>query len=663
MIEVFPMIRPDVVVVLDVLSLVAGLVLSGLLLVLTRRSSLRWPGTGLLVKSSVLWNFGGLAAVLLMISGVSQSHWTHSLASCVQAIGGALFPVSFVMAWSYPEPEEARQRTYAKWLLRAAIANAAVVAAIIVGICFLNSVPPAAKIFLPCSTAILLTVTSVLLVAGRVQATTDRIYLTLTLLGSWLASAGMCAIELATVSADAYRVLCLATTEAPFLIIAGALFFFARFRAADVLIKSSLRAVAALGLAWFGYSIITASYYFAPRVFFPPAVGRAIVITVLLFLLLLLFRFVDGLLIKMAERWILREPDYGASLRKIAAGIEALEAHDEIFAVVEKELTPFLEVAAVRVVECHHQRTLGTQPWEVGHDDPCRHIIPGHEADLLAPIRLRNEVPWAIAIAPGSCRRILLTKDLHFLQDVSGLVATRLESLAGERERAERQSREASLKHLAAVAELKALRAQINPHFLFNSLNTIADLIVSDPPKAETMTVLLASVFRHVLLHSDRHLTPICEEISFLRTYLRIEEVRFGERLLVDLDIQPSVAEHRIPSLLLQPIVENAIKHGLAPKVGPGKLRIAAHADGEFTRLEVEDDGVGLTTRGTNSRTSAGNGNAGVGLKNVADRLRMLYGGRAKLTCENGVLAGTLVTILIPVNSIAAAGAVAEASS
>ncbi len=112
----------------------------------------------------------------------------------------------------------------------------------------------------------------------------------------------------------------------------------------------------------------------------------------------------------------------------------------------------------------------------------------------------------------------------------------------------------------------------------------------------------------------------------------------------MDLDIHPAVAEQRIPSLLLQPIVENAIKHGLAPKIGPGKLRIAAHAHGAFTRLEVEDDGVGLATVASNTRS-----HGGVGLKNVADRLRMLYGGRASLTCENGTRTGTLVTILIPV--------------
>lgn len=630
--------RPDFIVVLDFLSFVAGLLLSGVLLVLARKSGVRWPGTGLLVKCSLLWNLGGFAALLQMMAGVPQYFWTHQLATCVHEFGGALLPVSFVTAWSYPEFEDPRRRRFARWLYRAAVANVVLVLLVVIGL-MLGVLPKTAKLALPLSIPILLSVAAYALAKDRLQTTADKIYLTLTLAGAWLACGGMCAMELLPVTPAQYELLCLSSTEAPFLIIAGSLFFFVRFRAADVLIKSSLRTVAGLVIAWLGYAIIATYSLWAERVFFRPAVGRAILITLFLFALLMLFRRIDGLLVEAAERWILREPDYGSALRQIAGEIEHLESPQDIFSVVERVLPSFLEVAKVQVVECHHQRTLGSQPWEIADGDPCRNAIPGHEVDLMAPIRLRNEVPYAIAVAPGSCRRILLTKDLHFLQDVTGLIATRLESLAGERERAERQSREASLRHLAAVAELKALRAQINPHFLFNSLNTIADLIVSDPAKAESMTVLLASVFRHVLLHSDRHLTPICEEIAFLRTYLRIEEVRFGERLLVDLDIQPGVAEQRIPSLLLQPIVENAIKHGLAPKVGPGRLRIAAHADGAFTRLEVEDDGVGLSPRG---------GGGGVGLKNVAERLRMLYGGRASVTCENGASAGTLVTILIP---------------
>ena len=144
-----------------------------------------------------------------------------------------------------------------------------------------------------------------------------------------------------------------------------------------------------------------------------------------------------------------------------------------------------------------------------------------------------------------------------------------------------------------AEAELRALRAQINPHFLFNSLNTIADLIVRDPPRAEAMTLRLASVFRHVLAHSSRSMTTIREEIEFLRTYLYIEEARFGDRLRVTIDVAPEAAGQPIPSLILQPLVENAMKHGLGPKPGPGNIWISAHTEGDQVCVRIEDDGMG----------------------------------------------------------------------
>ncbi|HUE00820.1 MAG TPA: histidine kinase [Bryobacteraceae bacterium] len=115
-----------------------------------------------------------------------------------------------------------------------------------------------------------------------------------------------------------------------------------------------------------------------------------------------------------------------------------------------------------------------------------------------------------------------------------------------------RQSRE---------AELCALRAQINPHFLFNSLNTVADLIVRDPVRAETMTLRLASLFRHVLAHASRPLTTVRDEVDFVRTYLYIEEARFGDRLRVEISVAREAAADELPSLILQPLVENALKH------------------------------------------------------------------------------------------------------
>jgi two-component system LytT family sensor kinase len=152
------------------------------------------------------------------------------------------------------------------------------------------------------------------------------------------------------------------------------------------------------------------------------------------------------------------------------------------------------------------------------------------------------------------------------------------------------------------------------------------------------MTVRLASVFRHVLAHSARPLTSVRDELAFLRTYLYIEEVRFGERLQVSIEASPEVEGAQIPSLILQPLVENALKHGLGPKVDVGHLWIRAAADGTEVRLTVEDDGEGLRP----------DGETGVGLANISDRLRTLYGERASVNLEAREGGGAVATVRIP---------------
>src|SRR6185369_5415736 len=157
--------------------------------------------------------------------------------------------------------------------------------------------------------------------------------------------------------------------------------------------------------------------------------------------------------------------------------------------------------------------------------------------------------------------------------------------------------------------------------------------------------------FRHVLMHSDQQFSRVAEEMEFLRTYLDIEQVRFGARLRVSMEMEPAVREAPIPSLILQPIVENAIKHGLAPKVGDGHISITAGISGGFICLAVEDDGVGVKAEGA-ADAPAGNG---LGLRIIADRLRTLYDGQASLKVQPATSLGSRVTILIPRHTAMAA--------
>jgi signal transduction histidine kinase len=212
------------------------------------------------------------------------------------------------------------------------------------------------------------------------------------------------------------------------------------------------------------------------------------------------------------------------------------------------------------------------------------------------------------------------------------------------------ETRERELTELAATAQLAALRAQINPHFLFNSLNSIAQLIHADPDAAESCVERLAQMFRYVLTRADKEFVPLAEELDMARAYLDIERARFGDRLRVDTRVEPLSLRQLIPNLILQPLVENAVKHGLSPKRGPGTVRIEARVDGGHLTLTVGDDGLGMAAPAL-ARVYEG----GVGLRNLRARLERLYGPAhlPEITSQPG--GGTQVRLTLPLRSVEAA--------
>jgi len=212
------------------------------------------------------------------------------------------------------------------------------------------------------------------------------------------------------------------------------------------------------------------------------------------------------------------------------------------------------------------------------------------------------------------------------------------------------QHRERELVDLAATAQLAALRAQINPHFLFNSLNSIAQLIRTDPDRAEACVERLAEMFRYVLRHGEKDFVPLADELEMARAYLDIERARFGDRLRVETHVDPPSLQHLIPNLILQPLVENAVKHGLSRKRGGGTVRIDAILTGEFLQLIVGDDGLGMP-----DAALARVYERGIGLRNLRDRLERLYGPAhlPEITSEPG--SGTEVRLRLPVRPVEAA--------
>ena len=197
---------------------------------------------------------------------------------------------------------------------------------------------------------------------------------------------------------------------------------------------------------------------------------------------------------------------------------------------------------------------------------------------------------------------------------------------------------------LLLQARMEALQSQINPHFLFNTLNSVSSLVRRDPDSAREMIVKLAKILRRLLRKGDSFV-PLRDEIEFLDDYLDIEVVRFGpDKLKVVKELEPSTLDHLVPSMIVQPLVENAVKHGLAGKIDGGSIYIRSRNADHRMIIEVEDDGVGIPENGTSSSSGTG-----IGMPNVSERLQVVYGDTAEITLESQPGHGTLVRLVLPV--------------
>jgi len=209
------------------------------------------------------------------------------------------------------------------------------------------------------------------------------------------------------------------------------------------------------------------------------------------------------------------------------------------------------------------------------------------------------------------------------------------------REARDRQMRAVELEALLQHAQLETLRSQLNPHFLFNALHSMAELVHTDPKLAEQLIVRLGELLRQVLQSSTRQEVTLAEELEFIRGYVEIEQMRLGERLRVSWDIDAGALGARVPSLILQPLVENAVQHGIAAATGAGTLIISARRDAQFLQLEIRDNGPGLTQNSVDRRQ-------GIGLANTRARLQRLYGDRQGFELQAGE--GLTVRLHIPVS-------------
>ena len=201
---------------------------------------------------------------------------------------------------------------------------------------------------------------------------------------------------------------------------------------------------------------------------------------------------------------------------------------------------------------------------------------------------------------------------------------------------------------LLLQARMEALQNQINPHFLFNTLNSVSSLVRFDPDRARELIIKLANILRR-LLHSSDSFVPLREELEFIDNYLDIEVVRFGpDKLRVVKELDPASLDAMVPSMLLQPLIENSIKHGLSSKIDGGSIYLRSRFSGSNLIIEVEDDGVGMGAAQFLERPS-GLGGTGIGMANVAERLKVLYADTARMTLDSRQGKGTLVRLRLPI--------------
>ena len=362
------------------------------------------------------------------------------------------------------------------------------------------------------------------------------------------------------------------------------------------------------------------------------------------------------------DKIVLRRPDYSSLRADVARKVQASDDISAVLSDVCALLAPALSAPSVTWREWRPRpdvEVLGpvlatgaeATAFLKSLRDAGRLIDQG---PLVGPIEVIVTVPtsdqphFLMAIARPTGGRRLLSGDLDTLEAIAVVVARRIDAIRITHERFERELREQEMGKLATEAELRALRAQINPHFLFNALTTIGYLIQTAPPRALQTLLRLTSLLRAVL-RSEGEFTTLGRELEMIESYLDIELARFEQRLHVTIDVPTRLRDVRLPPLILQPLVENAIKHGIAHKQVGGEVAVRARVDriGDGHRqlsLVVSDTGAGTTQDVLNLGRRTG-----VGLTNVERRLECHYGNAASFEIHTAPGLGTTVEIRMPV--------------
>lgn len=384
----------------------------------------------------------------------------------------------------------------------------------------------------------------------------------------------------------------------------------------------------------------------------------------------LLYPFLRDVTNGFVERIVLRRIDYAPWRAELARVVGAHESVAPLFEDVCARLAPALTASRVgwsEVVGASSEQAQlrGRTPADIAHDElySSEDLVSVSSRGATIAIPTSETPRYEIRVGELAGGRRLLSDDIAMLESLAVTIARRVDALRVTHERCEQVQREQEITNLATEAQLRLLRAQVNPHFLFNALTTIGYLIQTSPTRAFDTLLRLTDLLRRVLRASEEW-TTLDEELKLAESYLDIEHARFEERLRVLVDVPAELRFLPVPSLIIQPLVENAIKHGIAPLREGGEVHITArltnvHADAPpILVINVRDTGAGA------SREQLAAGRlAGVGLANVEQRMRLCCGDAGRLSIETRPAGGATVALRIPVRSPIAARRVGETAT
>jgi hypothetical protein len=592
---------------LDIMQLVGfltGAVLYGLLLVLVGRTPAR-PDAHALATAvlGLAWNLGELAAYALRDSVLAAAvPWLHS------ASYSALGLLAAVVVHSAARVSDRLRRTAGLVVYSGtAVAGALHVLAAAAG----GPLPSPAG--LTALTAALAAAVVLIIVAAR-----GRYGQRATL---WLAALAVFAVSVLHLGqfhgAQESWPIELVGHHASMVLAFALLYQDFRFAFADLFLKQALTLLALVAVAGGAYGSVAG--------WATPVDGRVPPLAIGLLLTMwigtaLVFPLLRRAITGFVDRVVLERPDYGQLAADLAAALQRLDTVSTVLDHTCRVLKPALSASRVEWRE---------GPAVARRDGSAR----------LVAIHTAEEPRYVLAIGPLEGGRRLLSDDLAMLERTALDVARRIDALRLTGERYERMLREREMRSLASEAELRALRAQINPHFLFNALTTITYLIERAPLRARAAMMRLTTLLRAVL-RPDGAFTTLGREKELLDCYLQIEHERFEERLQYTLDVPDALAELSIPALVVQPLVENAIKHGISGAAEGGQVRVSARLGTHLT-IVVTNTGLPLGTPGTAP-------GFGVGLQNVERRLRHHYGDGARVTLGRNAEGATVAELRIP---------------